>query len=377
MSAGDETLVPRWGALHIHTDYSDGQVTLTDTIRAAQDAGLDFIAITDHNTLEPRHAEGYHDHLLVQVDVEITPSSFGDHLLAFGLPEYNDQHTRPRRDFVREVTAAGGFAWVPHPVGFYYPWLGIWNTRWRDWSRHIGGLDLSTYLVEWVGRLRPWNALRMLRGGALPTFEPTPQVLEIWDHLNAQRPTVGFIGIDAHYRSRFGNWLHSPVYEQLFGTHNVLVWTPPPTGDAGRDLADLRAALKQGRFVNIFANVAERGIVRYERDGSRLSLVAPDRDGMTIQVLRDGQPLVRCEGSRWQQDVDRPGIYRAEIRQNGRLWALTNPIRVQTGGVEVPNEAPEGAAGQRHELAGPDAEAAGSNRPEDHTFGVAGVASGL
>ncbi|MEM7167942.1 MAG: small basic protein [Planctomycetota bacterium] len=358
-------LVPRWGAIHIHTDYSDGGVTLADTIAAAQRSGLDFIAVTDHNTLSARHAEGYHDKLLVQVDVEITPSSFGDHLLAFGLSEYpEDLQERPRSEFLREVTTAGGFAWVPHPGGFYYPWLGIWNSRWRDWNQHIGGLDLSTYLVEWVGRLRPWNLLRQLRGGPLPIFEPSAAVLRLWDHLNAQRPTAGFIGIDAHYRTRFGGRLHSPHYEQLFGTHNVLVWTPPPTGDAQRDLTELRNALRHGRFVNQFANVAGRGDVRYESRDSHLSVTAPDRDGTHISILRDGEVVASADAPTWGAQVDRPGVYRAEIRYRGQLWCLTNPIRIETTDPSPQDEASSSA---------PEAKSWGGG--EDGSVGVAGAAS--
>lgn len=39
----------RYIDLHLHTSMSDGAQTLDDVIRAAQDEGLDAIAITDHN----------------------------------------------------------------------------------------------------------------------------------------------------------------------------------------------------------------------------------------------------------------------------------------------------------------------------------------
>ncbi|MCB0150330.1 MAG: PHP domain-containing protein, partial [Caldilineaceae bacterium] len=39
------------GDLHSHTDHSDaGERTVADLIAAAQDAGLDFLFVTDHNT---------------------------------------------------------------------------------------------------------------------------------------------------------------------------------------------------------------------------------------------------------------------------------------------------------------------------------------
>lgn len=38
------------GACHIHTEYSDGSIPVSDVITSAQDAGLDFVILSDHNT---------------------------------------------------------------------------------------------------------------------------------------------------------------------------------------------------------------------------------------------------------------------------------------------------------------------------------------
>jgi hypothetical protein len=77
---------PKWysGALHLHTNHSDGALTpaaIADTARAA---GLDFIVVTDHNNTthsrEPMPASPLHI-----VGEEVTTP--GGHADAWGLPE--------------------------------------------------------------------------------------------------------------------------------------------------------------------------------------------------------------------------------------------------------------------------------------------------
>ena len=46
--AADEEWV---GAVHIHTRYSDGGGTIDEVASIAADVGLDFVIISDHNTL--------------------------------------------------------------------------------------------------------------------------------------------------------------------------------------------------------------------------------------------------------------------------------------------------------------------------------------
>ena len=47
------------GVAHIHTIHSDGGGTVADVESAAAAAGLDFVIITDHNSLAGKPREGY------------------------------------------------------------------------------------------------------------------------------------------------------------------------------------------------------------------------------------------------------------------------------------------------------------------------------
>src|SRR5919109_3155835 len=94
------------GALHMHTTYSDGTGTVDEVIQAARDAGLRWIVITDHDTLEGRPFEGWRNDVLVIVGHEITPDH--NHFLALNVDEVIDRTLAPQ-DYVDAVYARGGF----------------------------------------------------------------------------------------------------------------------------------------------------------------------------------------------------------------------------------------------------------------------------
>lgn len=123
----------RWyrGDLHMHTAHSDGNCAsqsgkripcpLFLTAQAAASGGLDFIAITDHNTESHyeamRELQPYFDRLLLIPGREIT--TFWGHFNIFGVTDYIDyrsvaQGARTVNDILRDVRARGGIASVNH-----------------------------------------------------------------------------------------------------------------------------------------------------------------------------------------------------------------------------------------------------------------------
>ena len=160
----DDHWVVRWGATHIHTTHSDGGVSVADTIDSARRAGLDFVHVTDHNTIGAREDEGYHDDLLLVVDVEVSPSNFRDHVLAIGLEDYPDLHDlRDPGEIVAAIRELGGTVWVPHPRGFRNLWCGFWNAPWSHWDAGVDGVEIGSFCVDWTEALRPWTIRRALR----------------------------------------------------------------------------------------------------------------------------------------------------------------------------------------------------------------------
>ena len=61
------------GAVHLHSNYSDGSLSISEIAAIANTTDLDFLMFTDHNTLEPkRHGlEGWYGNVLVIIGCEI------------------------------------------------------------------------------------------------------------------------------------------------------------------------------------------------------------------------------------------------------------------------------------------------------------------
>ncbi len=125
---------PGWyrGDLHMHNANSDGSCLslsgtrvpcpLFRTVEAAAKAGLDFIAITDHNTVaqfdNERELQAYFDTLLLIPGTEVT--TFHGHANAIGIRHFVDFRVgtpavSDARTLEHEVKDAGGILSINHP----------------------------------------------------------------------------------------------------------------------------------------------------------------------------------------------------------------------------------------------------------------------
>ena len=102
------------GIIHIHTLYSDGGGTFEDVARVANQQHLDYLIVTDHNTLKPLDdgKQGWHGMTLVLVGEEI--STPGGHFLALNVRTDISRH-QPTQDIIDEVNRQGGLGFIAHP----------------------------------------------------------------------------------------------------------------------------------------------------------------------------------------------------------------------------------------------------------------------
>jgi hypothetical protein len=112
----------RWysGGLHMHTVHSDGTLTVAELSARAREAGLDFVAITDHNNTAHQVEAGPDDGLLRIVGEELTTP--GGHASIWGLGgvrDFVDFRVLPGdpriADLVRAATARGALFSINHP----------------------------------------------------------------------------------------------------------------------------------------------------------------------------------------------------------------------------------------------------------------------
>lgn len=134
----------RWlaGDLHAHTIHSDGVMTVPELAAFAAGRGLDFLAVTDHNTVS-HHAELPAASAACGITLipgqEITTEA--GHANAFGELPWVD-FRRTADDWLTLTEQHGGLLSVNHPVAGPVSWLApmrrrpplveVWHWSWLD-----------------------------------------------------------------------------------------------------------------------------------------------------------------------------------------------------------------------------------------------------
>jgi hypothetical protein len=130
------------GDLHSHTVHSDGSVTVPELALLAVERGLDFIAVTDHNTVshhrELAAASAFYGVTLVPGQ-EVTTSR--GHAGVLGDTGWVDFRT-PADAWLAAAERGGGLMSINHPFGGDVSWLHpmerrpplleVWHWSWLD-----------------------------------------------------------------------------------------------------------------------------------------------------------------------------------------------------------------------------------------------------
>jgi hypothetical protein len=336
------------GVVHVHTTHSDGGGAPEDVARAARAAGLHFVEIADHNTLDAKPFEGYHEGILVLVGSELsTPIG---HVLGVGLdrdPPF--RFNGDGLDALEDVRDLGGMPFAAHPLsaradlrfrGWDLP--GPWGVEILNTDSEARRAGPRLLLTLGLYRLNPDYAL--LRGLSRPD-----DMLARWDELLARRDAVGLSGSDAHSRLALTKrWaVRFPSYEALFRlARNHVLLERPLTGELRADRAAVLDGLRRGRFYVGLDALASADAFDFAVEGAPgerftmgahavlrpgLRAVAGGRvpRGIRLVLLRDGRPAGEGVES-LSVALPGPGVYRVEGRVPGwpAPWVLTNPVYV-------------------------------------------------
>lgn len=362
------------GVVHVHTTLSDGGGTPEQVAAAARQAGLQFVVINDHNNVDAKSFEGYHDGVLVVVGTEI--STTAGHVLGLGVADPVFRFSGGAQDALDDIRLLGGHAWAAHPLSARedFQWNG-WELP-GDW-----GVELLNGDSQW----RAAGAWRLARTAALYALNPpyallgslTPPdaTLARWDGLLARRDAAGLAGADAHERMPLHKrWQpRFPSYASVFAlAQNHVLLDAALTGDATRDVPAVLAALAGGRsYVALDALAPARGFsFRAEGPagratmgetiapsaGLRLKAGGPMPSGATLALLHDGREVASSETA-LDVAATAPGVYRVQVRVPGWdvPWVISNPIFVFDEATSLARRqagapAPEGAAPPAAEL---------------------------
>jgi PHP domain-containing protein len=297
---------PGWyrGDCHVHTDRSvAGELTPAQVAVAAREFGLDFIAVTEHNTADT-HGAFEDAGLLVIRGQEMTTRT--GHWLALGIRpgetigwDYGVRDAVIARH-VSRVHEGGGLCVAAHPHApypsgtFMYPFDGfdlveVWNGQWasdRPWNA-----DNETALKEW--------------GRGLSAADRRPAIGSSDTHL------AGQIGVP-----------HTVVFAAELSTTAILDGLR-----AGRSW--ITDSVGVSLSLTATADDATAGIgERLESGGApvrvRLSFDGVPEGTASFHTERGSFPAPDRE---WPTTAAEAGFVRAEVRYpDGRMAALTNPI---------------------------------------------------
>ncbi|WP_082596545.1 CehA/McbA family metallohydrolase [Sphingomonas sp. Root241] len=314
---------PGWyrGDLHMHDANSDGSCAsqsgkrvpcpLFRTVEAAARAGLDFAAVTDHNTVAHfgglRELQPWFDRTLLIPGTEIT--TFGGHANIFGERRFVDFRVGAAvpdiAALTRDVAAAGAILSINHPAlpsGEACMGCG-WTWPDTDWSRvtaieAVNGTIASGPLAGigfWYARLNEGRRLTGIAGsdnhdpdapqGKAPIGRPTTVV---------HAPELSMAGILAGIRA--GN-----VFIDVTGTRNRLLEVTATAGKAqavvgGTIAGDAGLRIRAhvvgvaGASAELVVNGAVAGRSPVAGDDAHVEFpLAPRSCGWTAVNVRDGQ----------------------------------------------------------------------------------------
>ena len=321
------------GVIHIHTTYSDGQLPIEAIAKIANRQGLDYLILTDHNTLKPKAdgKEGWYGKTLVLAGNEISTES--GHYAALRVEEEIPARKDPQWT-IDQVAAQGGLGFIAHP---------FWKrSRWKN-TQVQGFIGLEIYNAAYdVSEENPvWLGMGTVLLGSdfsiSKWLDRNSEPLALWDrYLSQGKRVVGIGGADAHGLKRVGLRLgpYAPVFK-LVRNHLLIrgdlnegaVYQALAQGhlfvahDIVADAAGFQfVALHEGRVVGIMGDE-----VKYQ-SGLKLDTYLPSPG--KILLFKDGSPLQEVQGQHLEYEVARPGIYRVEATKGGRPWIYSNPLYV-------------------------------------------------
>ena len=341
------------GAIHVHSNFSDGSKPIPEIASEGLRMGLDYLMVSDHNTLEPKRQgfEGWYDKLLVLIGYEINDQDDRNHYLAFRLagevPAGLDAE-----GYVKAVHQNGGFGIIAHPAEkrsfseAYPPY------PWTDWHvNDFQGIEIWNQLSEWMEGISftnfLWRILHPLRSIRFPEWE----TLSRWDAFNRTRRVVGIGGIDVHaFEHKLFGLFSVTIYPykvQFKSIRTHLLIREPLQQPNGEPVPFEKAeslmfeALENGRcfIVNrslgdgrgfVFRGENQKGPIemgeRVKLNGETVNLQCEIPAKGFIRLMRNGKPVVFHKGKQLFYHTRDKGVYRIEVHRKRRGWIYSNPI---------------------------------------------------
>ncbi len=342
------------GAIHIHSIFSDGSGDVKDIANYGSECGLDFLVLTDHNTLRALKEgyEGWYNQTFLMVGCEINDKHNLNHLLALGIKETVSTRI-PAKEYTRKVKDLGGISFLAHPHEKRNSMKEHPPYPWNEWSSEdFTGIEIWNHMSEWMEGLTDQNKYNYFVHPLKSIVAPPKETLEVWDNLNLQRKVVGIGGIDAHaHKVNLLGFFEMEVfpYKVLFKSIRTHIFTSERL-TSSKDKADVDKSkeiildsLKAGRcFVSNYYHGDAKGFRFFAEDGEHIHLmgetiplngkiklrVSLPNIGGTINIIHNGKVCFSADGTDCEYIVEEKGAFRVEVYLNENAWIFSNHIRI-------------------------------------------------
>ena len=343
------------GAIHIHSTYSDGSGTVDEIVGFAKEVGLDYIILTDHNTLRAKDEgkEGWYGKTALIIGTEINDKKNKNHYIALGIDETFSSRI-PANEYVKMVNDAGGIGFIAHPHEERSSMKEHPPYPWTDWKiEDFTGIEIWNHMSEWMERLTEQNKYSSFVHPLKTIIAPSKKTLKVWDELNQKRRVVGIGGVDAHaHKLNLLGFFEVEVfpYKVLFKsirTH-ILCDQPFKRLKKKKEFTDdkniLFEALRIGKcFFSNYYHADAKGFRFFAQDSNtiyhmgetlkfdkniRLRVILPNMSG-TIRLIRNGRKVDEVENIDTEFRIQMPGSYRVEVYLDGNAWIYSNHIRIE------------------------------------------------
>jgi hypothetical protein len=322
---------PGWygGDFHTHTHHSDGALTPPQLAALARREGLDFLTITDHNTLAAYPHFGLHDDLCIIPGIEVTYTA--GHYNVFGLSQpmawqeavtngpMSINHIEAKLDpdeLLGQSADAGLLNSINHPLLPPWAWLmpetdlrdihclEIWNDP--SWPNNRVGNPLA--VAMWTRWLNAGHRITAIGGSDYHRPVNKAGLVKPPDRLGSPRTYVyaselsGAAILDGLRRRQV--YVSMGACVEFSAQHHGITY---PIG------ADLGA---QGSVVKLNGQVAPcgRGVAQILRNGEVLVEELLYGDAITLTTTVELDPAT-------------PVWFRLDVLDgNGLMLAITNPI---------------------------------------------------
>ena len=292
------------GDLHCHSIYSeDGVFSVSQIINYAKGAGLDFLAITDHNENKAMNDDPKDPEIMMISGSECSLDETCGHFNVFGIPDIEIAPDMIEKDeiidYMNRMKSKGARIQINHPFANTLGWSVGWDVPYD-------------YIEVWNRKFSPMNQ----------------KAVDFWHSLLCQgKHITGTGGTDAHY-NKSERYPLNGIFAKECTSDSIL-----EALDHGHSFV---TECSYGPWIQLKSGDAIMGDEISADDSTELEIFAEHIEiGYTVSLISDkGEEFKETakEKSYYKKigHVEGRKFFRIEVRRpNGIMAALSNPIYIK------------------------------------------------